>query len=1553
MRRAISVLLCLVIIVQLSVKADALSFGSIGNRLFENVKGQVLSQVNTLLSREVTFGGFETNLIDSVTLTDVRIAKNKKLSGGSVINIKKAKVYYNIFKAATAKDFLPAISRIDIDGADVYLEHEKDGSWNLQKLAPTGGPSDAPPPVFRAKIYIKNSKLKFVDKIGFTENKLSKDFERQFISVDGLADFSRNNSLYFEVLANTGKEQVKSSGKVNLTNGVTSVSVKALGLNAADWNRYLSIPVVKDIPLLGSLNADVAISTPPKFSVAGLVSISNGRLYDRTASGSMQIDLNDKGMNISFAKSTFAKGNVHGNIGVGFGPGQKITGKMFFENAGISDASGGIYSMAGTASGVVDLQGPPDALSIKLAATLNNAAVFGQDATGLTAQGLIKKDLYIVEHAAITSQSGVLTLEGEITKDLKFDLTAKTMDFALNNSYFLGGISGDLRSLFVKASGKVDAAFINDPFSRINANGSFMLTRCLIGGQQIDLARGNIELSKGLLSIVEGRANIGTSTFYLSAEAGPGHDSTIFLAGRSLLLEDFPFLNQILPDEIKGVTGKADLNILSAGKLPKKIAGLEDLSNSLSTSVEVNLSGVTAGRQEIDRVAVALDMKGKSVKIRSAYAISGASHLVVYGSSSATGMMNFGFYGNLDLGKLKPLTAKFSKLSGKTSFSGLFGGEPARPYVTAFVSGESLVYESASIDRLQGYFRYRDGIYEVLKPTTIFKDGDEYPLDLYLNLKGQVPEFKGSLVTKRGGLSSAYGLGLMAYYESVKRRPSTNKPHVSIKTAAFALPSLQGFVSTAGKYILYRQGKSFLADWIKIDESVKKYMAGFSALGLSPSGPLTADIRFNGKNGKIDAQVYLESKKCRVGKYSIDELLFDALITNSVLKIKKCSLKKGSGDLAAYGSADFAGPLKIQVLAKKLAVDGLESVANLPVPLKGNLSASVEITGNATSPEVKAAFAFEKADIGELSLDDLSGRGSFAAAVLNLDELAVRSGSQKASLRGLIPFTNKKKMDVRFVLDGQNAGLLFSAFKGYKWEEGSGKAKIVVGGYIDAPIIDGYVQIRNGRVRIEGFNSKLEKFNVGIEAVRNIITVNTFEGYLTGALSAGKRNWLSIAGIADISQLFKQPGIVRLDAQMADVKGTVDLPGIYSGDINLSGAAIKGPLVISGNYEGNLRPVIYATVELSEGSIKVPKASSGGASKKIDIGFEITGNINKNVNLIQESDGRLISLDLSKMNLEIAGKNIYISGSLSAPRVLGVVEVKSGAVSILGRDFEILTEVAQEAYFGLNRSMLIKNEAVFSGGTGPDAIYPNIYLTAKSAIQMTKQDASPSGTEPVVKEKENFIILTRITGKPFVQEKGKMLALQFFSYKEDKTKSPSEMVSQGYDENQIRIMLLPDVVRDTLFGKGSQGAAGGMNANAMIGDYIDSSVQSFQTAFFRKFSGGIEKALGLDSFTLGYNFGKDIQNLLPQNMRTENATKNTSSQLDLSIGQGFFERIYIKLRYSQAMAQTTLSSNTSLNYQVTLKVDKNLSLVYYREPITFQDSNSTYYKMTLESVVKL
>ena len=69
----------------------------------------------------------------------------------------------------------------------------------------------------------------------------------------------------------------------------------------------------------------------------------------------------------------------------------------------------------------------------------------------------------------------------------------------------------------------------------------------------------------------------------------------------------------------------------------------------------------------------------------------------------------------------------------------------------------------------------------------------------------------------------------------------------------------------------------------------------------------------------------------------------------------------------------------------------------------------------------------------------------------------------------------------------------------------------------------------------------------------------------------------------------------------------------------------------------------------------------------------------------------------------------------------------------------------------------------------------------------------------------------------------------------------------------------------------------------------------------------------------------------------------------VGVAKGFFEQFYIDMKYAQAMEERAGTNRSLFNYQITYKLNPLLSVLYYREPLSFIEEENNFYKVTLKA----
>lgn len=1503
------------------------------NPVYEFLRVEIEKQASAALGREVSIGAVSGNLVTSVTLRDVAIARGKKISDGKIIHVRRARVGYNAIRGAVARDMLQALTSIHLEGPDVYVEHGADGSWNFEKLIPMEEGAPGPIPVFRARISVADGRALFVDKKGFAAP-LSSDFEMSVKQIDGAANFSRTDRISFRFSGRTQEGPIKVDGTFFFSDMRTDLKLVAEDILLDRWNPYLAIPVAKDIPMSGNADADLYMSTVPQLKLRSSIVLKKALLYGRPAKGGISINLDKKGLDLSLQKAQFCSGGISGTITADLSrKNALISGTFDLSGTDLHQASQvpGIY---GRASGRLGIGGPVSALKLSGRLSFDKGEAFGQEIEGLSAAASIDQGEIAIDNIRLYAGQRSAVLSGRVGRDKSFVFESSISGFELRNSDILSGVNVLVESFQGKVSGRFDEPTMQHPLKNIEADGMLLLSSGRIGSQRIRRAQGRVKLSRGVFESEGFSVVLESSGLLISGSIGIDHRSDLSIIGRNMDLSDLKIIDDLLPEGAKGVSGTGDL-IVAVGGYVTESPELYRAISTLDISLEAAAINSSIGIKSIKSARLAARWESGALEIRDLHIETPDSMLRASGRMDTREGLSGIYEGDIFLSDLAPVIQRYAKLLGRLSFKGVLSGTVREPVASMRFSAQDINFNNIKFDLMSGEAGYKSGAFYLEDPSVLIYGGDSYNLFGNISPGTSGPAYSGGIYTDKGNLSSLLAMGNALYQEYSKR----THQHQEVPDPPLYVPDVKKSMDASGKYILFGSKNGFLREW---QEAVSKKQAedteGPFWTNLTAEAPLGLRAEFSGTPDKLALSASFNISAGRISSYAFDSIRGAVSLDGSALVLDNVSVQKRLGSLSVHGQADLAGPLDLKISSENFDVAGLDSALAFPVQIEGLADLNASLSGTFSDPEINCKFTARNAGVANIFLDQVEGHLKLGSGQLEIDRLIMTAKGQVASMEGVIPFVKDKEIALDLNLNGENVGLLASLIKGVRWDSGSGSAMIKASGTIDRPRIDGFLSVQNAVVDIDQLKTSAYNFDADILFDGHRMTVNKFSGVFSGDRTGLKPLPFSAAGYMDFSESFGHAKRTDIDLRIADTSGYIDIPEIYSGEFSISGSSLKGPLVLPGGASAGRNMIVRSSISLREGSVFLPKG--GGADiPKPNIEFDVSAAIGKNVRLVQGAGGQALSMDLANMNLEIYGEELLLTGTMSAPVVNGNVQIKSGNLSILGREFIIVGEYDQEKYFGSDRSSIIANEAVFYGGEKPYSAMPYIRLTAKSEIISFTR----SKTEDRSVHKDTTMVITRISGMPFVQEQSRMIALSFYAFKLDNEKSPPELVPADYDQNRIRLMLLPDFLKSGL-GVSEGDVDDGIDANAIIVDYLNARLQSY---LLRGITSRVEQALGLESFTLDYNFGRDLEKILPTK-RGEYGVNDTP-QFGVGFVKGVFDNVFIQVRYAQALEQSSFISNMSLNYQITWKATRYYSFVYYREPVTFQEQDSTYYKMTLQS----
>jgi hypothetical protein len=555
--------------------------------------------------------------------------------------------------------------------------------------------------------------------------------------------------------------------------------------------------------------------------------------------------------------------------------------------------------------------------------------------------------------------------------------------------------------------------------------------------------------------------------------------------------------------------------------------------------------------------------------------------------------------------------------------------------------------------------------------------------------------------------------------------------------------------------------------------------------------------------------------------------------------------------------------------------------------------------------------------------------------MLYLHELSLIEGSLLSSAYGSISFRRRGPIDIEANLKGNSVGLLNLLTNDFRWLSGNSSVSLKASGTLAKPQINGKAFLSRAAIRLNAIDSVVRDLQGSAEVRGNVLDIKSLTGVWAGGKTKKWANPIGLAGQIDFTDLFSEKPSLGLALVVSPTDLYVALPNLYTGNLSVKELSLSGPLY----FDQSRGPLLAGKVAAENAVINLPSGQApAAAGQPFPLDFDLTADLNKNVYAVM---GDVSTLNLSNifMNLELSGQSLKISGSTRSPVLLGKIALKRGVVSIFNREFTLLSTDMQSKFFPYDQEKIRQNTAFFTGEEGPSGALPNLDITASVNVENQEKDADGQLV------KKNVVVLARLAGVPGSTEKERGLKVALSGFSEDKSKSPPEISPANYAEQDLRVMLLPDFIK-SLAGISGPGESGKVDTNVIVADYLNSRVQ---TLLFRSLEREAEQRLGLESLTLEYNFGPKIR----EAMGIKDTTGFAEEKPALTVGfvKGFFDRLYIDVRYSQGVQKTTSSSgaDTSINYQLTYKLTPIWSIIYYREPISLNEITTGYQKITLKA----
>ena len=420
----------------------------------------------------------------------------------------------------------------------------------------------------------------------------------------------------------------------------------------------------------------------------------------------------------------------------------------------------------------------------------------------------------------------------------------------------------------------------------------------------------------------------------------------------------------------------------------------------------------------------------------------------------------------------------------------------------------------------------------------------------------------------------------------------------------------------------------------------------------APSKDMNAQL-----NGHIQLGGILENptilltgtlKNGKIKQYPIESIVIDIALENKVLKINDLSMTQGAGRMIARGTADFNGPLALEVSGQDIDAGLVASLLNSSIEPSGKIGFAAQISGEGSNPHAAISLEVANGGVGTATFDSLYGLLIVDKKTIHVNQVLLKKGPYRASAYGIVPVaalssagrqqaTIADQMDLKIRLDDANLSILPFLNKQVAWAEGPTQGEINVTGTLEKPAIAGRITVNNGVVKLAALTSPIQKMGVDINFEGDTININKFEGHLGKGL-------YSLTGTAKIQ------GMTLLDYDLSLVLDKPELGSKY----------FTGP--IDGNLKLRNRggkPTLSGKLLFENDIINIPMVPDM-VSSNLDIGLDIEMTAGKKV--------RFYNPYLYDI---LADGKVNFAGSTLEPDVTGSIVAVRGTINYLGTQFKV------------------------------------------------------------------------------------------------------------------------------------------------------------------------------------------------------------------------------------------------------------------------------------------
>lgn len=1281
--------------------------------------------------------------------------------------------------------------------------------------------------------------------------------------------------------------------------------------------------------------------------------ISDGSFFGKELKGPGSFYLEGPLLSLKISGLNTLKGKLYAEGLVDLAPAvPTIAFSVTTEASDLRTLTGLKGGISGNANIETRVTGNINYVNIKGRADLLNCDMLSQKFDSATFDvRFLEKDIEVKDLSVSYGNVGI-SARGTIEGYSNMDLGVECKNISIAGGSNLGNLKASINKFNGRLYGPITSLGSSDPLYNVGITGDIFLSDMEIDKQPFYQGNGLLKLEKRVISLNNFLLQIKQSFLSVNGCFGLGAPVNLKITGNNVELSEVYHLMNLVPKQLQPYDGKADVSLYITGKTSREAPFTQ---NTLAFSGNVLLKNCRFASESVEEGDIRFSWSENRIIFEDSKIRTPTSNVNFYGLIDSDRSIDMRIKGTLDLSNAKPFTHKYGQIFGEMGIDLSLSGAISSPNVSASFNGTNLRYNKLIVDGISGSIFYNGELLNLIEPLKVHQKNDEYQLSGNVLFK-EVKEGKRSYVKPHISLKYEIVRGdlgtLLIFLDTMNSELISRQAQTSSATEGMLLKKQQKDIFDIGNFledeniILYsseRKDKKQQSVIHTID-AIGKELKVFEETAsderkINASGNIQGYVSFSGDMDNLNGALSIEVASGSFESYGFDNIELKGKLISGTFEVETAYLKKGKGILNIKGSYNPNTVVSMDINATRMPIDFLSVFIGEDKNIKGSFSMHAEAKGSSKKPNIIVSFESSNPEIAEIKLAAINARLMYSNDLLDIEEIRlIGRNRSETSINGIVPLTGDKQMNVMISIEGDSIGLISLAYPGTTWVRGRGNGEIRVSGNISRPKFNGRMIIEDASISINALKSSFDSVNAGIEIDNNKINVSKLSADWISERTPKKPNQVEMSGTIDIKGLFEDERKIDLDLQFKDSDFVVNIKDLYKGDFSFKDLAIRGQYYSDKSGSG---PTVSGKISIGNGEINLPQISEDKAPPPFDLDLELK--IGKNTYFTAGEVQDIMSTNFSNvfLNLEVESESLNITGTMRKPNIKGEVNFVRGIVNILNREFTLMSEDRQKELFASDLDKVKKNQAVFYGRGGDEGILPYIYLTSEIKIRAVEEAESTSSAEDKKYKTRDVTVVSRISGIPFVKEKENAITLSFMSFTEDPTKH--EIVPGKYSEQEIKVLLLPEFIKRPLGIKEGES----MDTNQVIVDYLNSRLNAF---LLRGIEREIAKELDLERLTLEYNFGKDLRNLLPaQQKDIEEPLERREMLYGVGFEKGFFDRFFIDVKYSQALEEAGGLNRSLFNYQITYKLNPLMSVLYYREPLSFIEEENNYYKVTLKA----